>query len=242
MLGTWWFAYPHASPNSVVSSMHTYRHPISGERMKPVQVLLVLLCAQGLVLACGSQPLSTPPSSEFAPLDTAQAYLQRGDSAADRHEYDRAIADYTQAIHAQPDYAEAYNNRGYAYYWQGLYPNAIADYDRAIALRPIYPYAYNNRGAAYMASGDSERAISDFDQALYQQPDLVQAYTNRGNAYLRMGRIAQARADFRHVGQDPVGWLIGACLVPLLLVVLVVVLIRRRSITQAGRKRMTAEH
>ena len=209
--------------------------------MKPVRVLLVLLWAQGLVLACGSQPMTAPSSSAVAPLDTAPAYLQRGDTFADRHEYDRAIADYTQAIHLQPDYAEAYNNRGYAYYWQGQYPNAIADYDRAIALRPTYPYAYNNRGAAYMASGDADRAIPDFNQALQQQPDLVQAYTNRGNAYLRMGRFDQARADFRHVGGDPLGVLIGACLVPLLLVVLVVGLLRRRVRSQARRNRMAAE-
>jgi hypothetical protein len=213
---------------------------LSGGQLKPVQVLLILLCTHGLLVACGSQPMNVP-SSALAPLDTAQAYLYRGDTAADSHEYDRAIADYTQAIHMQPDFAEAYNNRGYAYYWQGQYLNAIADYDRAIALRPTYPYAYNNRGAAYMASGDSERAIRDFDQAIHQQPDSVQAYTNRANAYLRLGRIDQARADFRHVGRDPLGWLIGACLVPVLLVVLVVVLIRRRSMSQAGANRMTAE-
>jgi tetratricopeptide (TPR) repeat protein len=209
--------------------------------MKPVQVLLVLLCAQGLMLACGSQPATTPPGSATALLDTAQAYLQRGDTYADGHEYDRAIADYTQAIHLRADYAEAYNNRGYAYYWQGQYPNAIADFERAIALRPIYPYAYNNRGAAYMASGDSPRAISDFDQALQQQPDLVQAYSNRGNAHLRLGRIELAWADFHHIGRDPLGWLIGACVGPLVLVVLVVVVIWRRSVPQAGRNRMTPE-
>ena len=209
--------------------------------MKPIQLLLVVLYAPGLMLACGSQSVSTPPRSASVPLTTAHAYLQRGDSSAEHQEYDRAVVDYTHAIDLQPDYAEAYNNRGFAYYWQGQYPNAIADYDRAIALRPIYPYAYNNRGAAYMASGDSERAIRDFDQALQQQPDLVQASTNRGNAYLRLGRIAQAQADFRHAGQDPVGWLIGACLIPMLLVLLVVALIRRRSMTRAGRNRKTAE-
>jgi hypothetical protein len=74
--------------------------------MKPVQVLLILLCTQGLLLACGSQPTSVPPSSALVPLATAQAYLQRGDTAADRHAYDRAITDYTQAIHMQPDYAD----------------------------------------------------------------------------------------------------------------------------------------
>ncbi len=195
--------------------------------MKSDQVLLILLCAHGLLVACGSQPASTPSSSALVPLDTAQANLQRGDTAADTHAYERAIADYTHAIHMQPNYAEAYNNRGYAAYWQGQYPDAIADYDRAITLRPIYPFADNNRGAASMASGDSQRAISDFDQALQQPPDLVQAYSNRGNAYLRLGRIMEARSDFRHIGHDPVGVLIGVCLALVFVVVLAVAVLRR---------------
>jgi tetratricopeptide (TPR) repeat protein len=209
--------------------------------MKPFQVLLVLVCTQELMLACGVQPAPAPASSASDPLGTPQAYLQPGDTYADRHEYDRALTEYTQAIIMRPDYAEAYNNRGYAYYWQGQYPNAIADYDRAIALRPTYPYAYNNRGAAYMASGDSDHAIPDFDRAIQLQPNLVQAYTNRGNAYLRMGRPDQARADFRHVGQDPLGLLVGACLVPIRLVVLVVAVIRHRSLHRVGQKRMAQE-
>jgi tetratricopeptide (TPR) repeat protein len=200
--------------------------------MKRVRVLVILLCAHWLLLACGSQPASTPPSPAPGPLDSAQAYLQRGDVFAERQEWAAAIADYTQAIHLQPEYAEAYNNRGYAYYWQGKSAEAIADLDRAIALRPVYPYAYNTRGAAYMASGNPQRAILDLSEAIRQQPDLVQAYTNRGNAYLRLGRVDLARADFRHVGRDPLGVVATVCLVPLSLAALlaaVVVMIRRRA-------------
>ena len=204
--------------------------------MKAVQLLLVLFLAQGVLLACGTQPTSMPTTPQEEPLTTAHAYLQRGDTYADRQEYERAIADYTHAISLQPDYAEAYNNRGYAYYWQGQYASAIADYDRALALRPMYPYAYNNRGAAYMASGQAERAIPDFDRAIALQPDLMQVYTNRGNAYLRLGRLEQAWADFRQGGGDPLGLLIVACLIPILLGGLSIVLIRRRAARQVGRR------
>jgi tetratricopeptide (TPR) repeat protein len=204
--------------------------------MKTVQLLLVGLLTQVLLPACAAQPVATPISPQDEPLPTAPAYLRRGDTYADRQEYDRAIADYTQAIARQPNYAEAYNNRGYAYYWNGQAEHAIGDFDRAIALRPDYPYAYNNRGAAYMASGQAERAIGDFDRAIALQPDLVQAYTNRGNAYLRLGRLAQARADFRHVGRDPFGLFIGACLIPLVVVGLSVVLVRcRAALKMRGR-------
>ncbi len=204
--------------------------------LNAVKLLAVLLLAQRLLLAWGAQPASAPAGCQEELLTTAQAYLQRGDNYAGRQEYECAISDYDRAIALQPDYAEAYNNRGYAYYWNGQAAKAIMDYDRAIALRPIYPYAYNNRGVAYMASGQVQRAIPDFDRAIELQPDFAQAYTNRGNAYLRLGRLAQARADFRRTGRDPLGLLIGACLIPSLLGGLSVALIRLRAARQVGSR------
>ncbi|MEE8223247.1 MAG: tetratricopeptide repeat protein, partial [Alphaproteobacteria bacterium] len=55
--------------------------------------------------------------------------------------YDRAIAEYDQAIKLKPDYAKAYYNRGVAYMSKGLYDRAIEDYDTAIRLRPDYAKA-----------------------------------------------------------------------------------------------------
>ena len=72
----------------------------------------------------------------------ALAYDEKG-------EYDRAIADYTEAIRIKPDYAEAYRNRGVAYAEKGEYDRAIADYTEAIRLKPDYAEAYYNRGIAY---------------------------------------------------------------------------------------------
>ena len=43
------------------------------------------------------------------PLNSAEAYLMRGDEYADIKDYAQAVADYTQAIQLKPDYAEAYN-------------------------------------------------------------------------------------------------------------------------------------
>jgi len=62
-------------------------------------------------------------------------------------EYDRAIADYNEAIRLKPQ-ANFLTNRGDAYNDKRDYDRAIADYDRAIALNPGFYLAYNNRGAA----------------------------------------------------------------------------------------------
>ncbi len=65
-------------------------------------------------------------------MHLAEAYYNRGNTHATLNEYDRAIADYTQAISIEPKLVEAYNKRGLAYHSIGLYEEALADYTQAI--------------------------------------------------------------------------------------------------------------
>ncbi len=45
----------------------------------------------------------------------AEVYFNRGIEWNAKKERDKAIADYTEALHLNPQYREAYNNRGNAY-------------------------------------------------------------------------------------------------------------------------------
>jgi tetratricopeptide (TPR) repeat protein len=51
-------------------------------------------------------------------------------------DYNKAIADYTQAIRLEPNIAIFYNQRGIVYYSTGDYNKAIADIETAIQLEP----------------------------------------------------------------------------------------------------------
>lgn len=173
------------------------------------RVMVAMLAGLSLA-ACGAgAPAPSQPPITAGALDSAGAYLQRGDRYAEIKDYDHAIADYSQAIRLQPDGAEAYNNRGLAYALSGksAMPNAIADYSQAIQLRPTYAYAYNNRGVAYMASGHAEEALADFNRAIQLQSDFPQAYSNRGNVFYRAGRYDLAIYDFLRAEKLPLGWL-----------------------------------
>ncbi|MBZ0308821.1 MAG: tetratricopeptide repeat protein, partial [Anaerolineae bacterium] len=55
-------------------------------------------------------------------------YHNRGNVYVDLGEYNRAIADYDQAIMLGPNYANAFWGRGNAHYELGNYDQAIADY------------------------------------------------------------------------------------------------------------------
>ena len=96
----------------------------------------------------------------------AGAFYARGIAHAENGRYDRAITDYDEAIHLEPDFAAAFNERGIAYWNKGAYDRAIADLDEAIRLRPDYARAFNNRGDVYMHGlGKKSDACNDWKKA-----------------------------------------------------------------------------
>ena len=82
-----------------------------------------------------------------------------------RATFEKAIADYTEAIRLNPKYANAYCNRGATYRHKGELDKAIADYTEAIRLDPSRSEAYNNRGVAYEQMGEKAKAEEDFAKA-----------------------------------------------------------------------------
>ena len=101
-----------------------------------------------------------------AALDPATIYLYRGNAYGKKKEYDRAIADYNQALQLNPKYAKAFNNRGLAYYYKKEYDRAIAYFNQALLLNPKSAEAFYNRGIAYELKGDKVKAIESYRQAL----------------------------------------------------------------------------
>ena len=53
-----------------------------------------------------------------------------------KHEYDKAIADFSEAIRLDPKSATAYDRRAGAYEAKGNYDQAIADFTEAIRFDP----------------------------------------------------------------------------------------------------------
>jgi len=120
------------------------------------------------------------------------AYYNRGIAYFKKSQYDRAIADFDQAIQLDPNSTFALNNRGTAYARKGRFDRAIADFDQAIRLNTNYAITYINRGSAFARKGQYDRAIEDFDQALRLDPNDASAIANRKMAMQLKGSSAGA--------------------------------------------------
>jgi len=124
----------------------------------------------------------------------AEAFNNRGAAYRAKGDYDRAIADYAQAIKLNSKLSAAFSNRGVAYDKKGDYDHAIADYDQAIKLKPT-PETYFNRGNAYLGKSQYASAIDDYNQALKMKSDFAPALDNRCWARAVVGIVKPALAD-----------------------------------------------
>ena len=132
------------------------------------------------------------------------AYLNRSDAYSQKGDFDRVIADASEAIRLDPKAVIAFNNRGLAYKSKGDNERAFADFDAAIKLNPNFALAYVNRGFARSTMGETERALADYDEALRIDPKSTLGYNNRGWAYHLKGDHDRAIADFtRAIEIDP---------------------------------------
>jgi tetratricopeptide (TPR) repeat protein len=97
------------------------------------------------------------------------------------NDYQRALANYNQAITINPKDSEAYSNRAILKYNKlNDYQGALADYNEAIMINPQYFKAYGNRAVLkYTKLNDYQGALADCNQAIIINPQYSQAYSNR---------------------------------------------------------------
>ncbi len=135
-------------------------------------------------------------SGRFTGRNLAVAFTNRGLAYKRIGQWDKAIADYSEAIRLKPDDAQIFNNRGNVHYYKGQWDRAIEDYDEAVRLQPDLAEAFGNRGNVYRKNGQFDRAIEEYGKALHFQPGNAQVFADRGLAYEKKGESIQALRDF----------------------------------------------
>lgn len=163
--------------------------------------LQVALAPAAPVLSDDAKPAipSPPASSNSTADDRGGALLESGKKLSDKKEYDKAIADISEAIRINPDWYFAYTDRANVYKEKGDYESAIADYSQAItrASGVVKILAYNYRGNLFMEKKDYSKAIADYTQSILLDPDPSRLiHDSRASAYIGLKNYDQAIADY----------------------------------------------
>src|SRR5262249_12062973 len=129
--------------------------------------------------------------------ELASYFNSRGLAYRAKGDFDRAVADFDEAIRLEPKNALLFNARGVAYSAKRDYGRAMADFDEAIRLEPKGAAAFlNNRGLARHSMNDYDGAIADFDEVIRLAPNYALACYNRANAYRVKGDNDRAISDY----------------------------------------------
>jgi tetratricopeptide (TPR) repeat protein len=132
------------------------------------RLIVALLLAAGSFVGCGyfeQKPKSSAALAIQKPKSSA-ALVIRGDGSYEKKEYDKAVADYSEAIRISPNFADAFSHRGKTYCDKKEYDRAIKDFTEAIRLTPLDADAFVDRGIAYNGKKEYSRAVADYDQAI----------------------------------------------------------------------------
>jgi tetratricopeptide (TPR) repeat protein len=129
-------------------------------------------------------------------LEYAELCMQRAYAWGGAKEYDKAIADFNEAIRFNPHLAGAYIGRGHCHCEKKEFDKAIADYDQALKIDPQAAIALMGRARARESLGQTEQSFADLDQAIKLDAQSPIAYAGRAYGWLRKKDCDKAIADF----------------------------------------------
>ena len=132
-----------------------------------------------------------------------QRFLQEGDEALKRHDYERAFALADSASAHAPDLADIPFLRGRIYTELAQSDEAEAAYREALAIRPAYPGGWNNLGNTAFRQQQYTEAIAYFRRELAAHPD-ARPWRGMARAFVELGMPDSAQYAFnRALSIDP---------------------------------------
>ena len=129
----------------------------------------------------------------------ASLYVQRGQAYFELHEFEKAIADYDQALRLDDNTDDAYFGRGMARGRNGQIKQGIADLTVYIERHPDNSRAYTKRGVRNIWLGDYVQAEADLRKAIALDANNAEAHDDLGVMLARKGQYKKALAAFEQV-------------------------------------------
>jgi len=147
----------------------------------------------------GNYDLSLTRMTKTIKLDpeSAAAFHNRGNIYSRANKYEKAKADYREAIKLNPKMsAISHYALGKIYYNEKNYDNSLDEFSIAIKLDPNDALPYNGRGVVYAKLNKYEKAKDDYTKAIELNSKEADYYYNRGNALVKLKKYNEAIDDY----------------------------------------------
>lgn len=129
------------------------------------------------------------PNDVYALIDRGLIYYDTG-------QYDKAVGDYSKALHLDPYNLDAYYFRGMTYGKMREYDRAVRDFRAAIDIDPYFVDAYRMLGFTYYEMRQYEQALELYDYALELAPDDPLLYLYKGDVLFILREYERAFTDY----------------------------------------------
>ena len=144
---------------------------------------------KGVEKTCGNAIALDPSRGE--------AFKLRGYAYLLEQRYERANADFREAIRLKPSDDQAVAGYGQSLSDMGRYSDAVVQFHKALALAPEKPAYWNSLCWSQAATGKGlAEALAACNTALRIAPEAAAAYNSRGLVQLRMRHFTKAIADY----------------------------------------------
>ncbi|MGH7941377.1 MAG: tetratricopeptide repeat protein [Limisphaerales bacterium] len=120
-----------------------------------------------------------------------------GNYFASQGRFEKARAQYEEALALLPRSADPYAGLGDLLLKEGNVRGAIPDYQKALRINPDFVEVQNNLGYCYFQSGHFQDAVACFEKAVELRPRVVQYRIALGSAYAQEGLWGPAIGQFR---------------------------------------------
>ncbi|MEW6198261.1 MAG: tetratricopeptide repeat protein [Planctomycetota bacterium] len=164
----------------------------------------VVLC--GLFACMTTEPVANPgalPTAKSTNVDPrldASTYLAHGHLLERQGHFEKAVAQYREALKVNPNLVAAHNRLGITLNKLGRHAEASAEFRAALELEPRAAHLYNNLGFSLYLDGHFEAAERALARATELQPDFRRAHMNRGLVLARLEHYDEALSAFCEAG------------------------------------------
>ena len=134
-------------------------------------------------------------SGRYSSKRQAITFKTRGAAYFQKHDIDRALQDYDQAIRIYPRYGEAFEARCWARATANKLEDALKDCQESLRLRPNFAPTMGTLGLVYFRLGRFDDAIKTYSAALQIEPKSASSLYGKGMAELKKGDTAAGEAD-----------------------------------------------